>query len=228
MSQKMLNAIYTIKTCSNIEIKDLINDIRKDINPVMEILKCVSSMLFKNVGQRELFKGEESPLGITINEIISKMPNSEEYWINLCKSKNKKLASRKYLIKNVGDASVSFPQTSKSELWFYWDSIIQEEFYYLLNNVIYSEKPIKDPFNSGLEDEIADMWINYSFSDKQITITLANCTQTDAEEIRQMTEKNKRFQQEHLESLGGGINYRTEVTDGEKIIFTDIEIPYLL
>ncbi|MBZ9689786.1 hypothetical protein G9F72_026285 [Clostridium estertheticum] len=234
---KDLQNLYCEIECIIIEMKvmsisdsgtELLKRVKKTISPVLGLLMEIHELLFCKVGKNDFACQKYSPLNNKIDSIIDGLPQTEEYWLNSYRNKGLCHPAKVYIIKNVGYISATFPNSPKNEIWFCWDAIIEEEFKFLLNNIIYSEIPIANPFTDEEYDETADMWVNYEFNKDNLTVSLANSTCLKAEEIMNRVNRNKRFQQEHIENIGGKITYNQRNIKKQNIIIVKIMIPYLL
>ena len=217
-----------LKNCSSYIIKKLliirreisektkinknISDIIDIIKPAYNLLKNMHSLLFMSSGRSSLYHGKALPFEKEIRRIVNEII-SEHF-----KSEDKKTIE---VVKCLG-FKIS---ESIVDSWFYWDKRIVEEFKYLVINVKHSSGLITDCFYNN-KDKSADMWIGFDFEPKYVEIILKNRSKDPASIIKTKREK-KKWQQEHIEYLGGSINYYDEKFKDEYLISTSLKLPYI-
>ena len=171
--------------------KDTGKEISKGVESIHEYLKSAHALLFLPMGKMD----ENNSIKKKIESLVSKC-------INELKQNSE---GTKTIL---ADGESPFPQTVLKEIWYFWNSDIENELKYLLDNARHSKKPIKSKHNFD-----ADMLFSINYTLNYCEVVMKNIGNKSRDEIIKETIQKNRTEKKRNKELGVDIEIISNITD---------------
>lgn len=180
-------------------------------------MKCVADGYFHRIPSTKDYYKNRTFENIAVTKTIEHID-----WKNAHAGKERDIKSdyvcdREIRFSRTGE--ISFDPNS-GEVWIAWNRDIAGIVRGLLQNAVYANKRIRDPWDSGL-DISADLWVRVNYSKKSVEMILVNNSTDDSGTIY---EDLKKYRWSYLIELGGSVEPATVPQTG--VVGIRVCIPY--